>query len=163
LFRGSINSSCSKNGNEVKPFALDLNGEAVKIEPSPGNMFYKPEGESSYVFLKDVSIATGIAEKDYYVPKVELPNTFRKGETIIVVKGIVQNKHPEYHEIAMGAQGFDSNGKQVCWTLDPFGPGGLIELFLEQEQEGEFTLHLNFSEYIDSVRIYASVSKLPAP
>ena len=160
-----VSISCSNNGNEspTSSLTLNLNGNTVKIEPGPGNLFFNSQGESNYVLLKEVSISMGIAEQDYFVQKVDLPNIFKKGEPIILIKGIVQNKHPEYHEIAMGAQGFDKNGKQVCWTLDPFGPGGIVELSVEPEQEGEFIIHLNFSEYVDFIHISGGVTKIPLP
>lgn len=85
------------------------------------------------------------------------------GDPILVVRGTVQNKHKDYKEISMYAEGYDKTGEQVAWTLDAAHLVGVIGLHVENEETGDFKIHLNMSENVKSIRIFASIHPITPP
>ena len=90
-------------------------------------------------------------------------NAINAGDPILIVSGSIQNKHPVNKEIVMYAEGYDAMGNQVGWTFDAPHIIGQISLHLETEETSEFTLHLNFTENVKSIRIFASNYSVPPP
>jgi hypothetical protein len=127
----------------------------IAIMPAPGNFLSNANNESSEVLLKSIQIKKSASDKEFVQLWPQL-HTVETGETILVINGSIQNKHQENKEIAMYAEGYDKTGKQVAWTLDAAHIAGQIGLHLENGETGEFTLHLNFSKSVNSIRIYAS-------
>jgi hypothetical protein len=136
--------------------------DAISISPSPGSYLTNSENMSSQVLLKDVQIYKGISDRQYISPWYPA-GTVNIGESILVLSGSVQNKHLQNKEIAMYAEGYDDTGKQVAWTLDAAHIAGQIGLHLENEETGQFTLHLNLAENIKSIRIFANNYPITPP
>lgn len=63
----------------------------------------------------------------------------------------------------MWAGGYDKTGKQVAWTLDAAHLPGHIGLHLENDEVGQFTLHLNMADNIKSIRIFANNYPITPP
>ena len=63
----------------------------------------------------------------------------------------------------MYAEGYDEAGKQIAWTLDADHIAGQIGLYLGYGETGEFTLHLNLSDGIRTIRIYANNYNVAPP
>ena len=78
------------------------------------------------------------------------------GEPVLIVSGTIQNKHKENTWIHMWAEGYDEMGEQVSWTLDYAALAGFILTNLETDETGEFVIHLNYSEDVSSIHIYAN-------
>jgi hypothetical protein len=140
--------------------SLDPGIEAgIEIEPLPGSYLGTDE-VSSTVVLKDVQVKKAVCDKDYFSPWFPSP---KKGEPCLLVSGHIQNQDKEKFEISMSALGYDESGKTVAGTLDAAHIAGAIGLHLEQGEIGEFTLHLNLSDEISIIRIYAFNSVITPP
>ncbi|MDD5702840.1 MAG: hypothetical protein PHU23_12415 [Dehalococcoidales bacterium] len=139
-------------------FLLDSNEQVQGLEiivlPAPGNVLYNSQNESSEVLLKNIQVKRSISDKQYIFPW--LPEKIEPDDQILVVSGSIQNNHPDYKEIGMYAEGYDEAEKQVSWTLDAAHIAGQIGLHLENGESGQFTLHMNFTNDLNSIRIYAS-------
>jgi len=137
---------------------VDFNTDTgMYVIPSAGN--YIPNSE---IWLQYVHIEKVFSDKQYFAPWYPL-HTVNEGEFIIEVSGSIQNKHPQYEYITMYAEGYDETGEQVAWTLDDAHIAGQIGLYLKNEETSEFTLHLNFSDNMKTIHIFANVYGLPPP
>jgi hypothetical protein len=136
-------------------------GTKIKLTPPPGNYLFNSENKSSDVLLKSVEIEKSVSDKQY--PSVWKLPAVKAGESILIVKGSIQNNHPTNKEILMYAEGRDKTGKQVAWTLDAAGIVGQLGLHLETGETDQFTLHLNFAENIKSIRIFANNYDITPP
>ncbi len=134
----------------------------ITVTPAPGDFLTNSEEASSEVMLKNIRINKSVSDKQYFSPWFP-GNTVNAGEYILMVSGSIQNQHSDNKEIAMYAEGYDEKGQQVAWTLDAAHIAGQIGLHLENGETGEFTTHLNFSENIKSIRIFAYTSPIPIP
>jgi len=153
----------TENEEETQSAVPDSSTEAeIKVEPTPDSYLSNSFNESSGVILKDVQIKSGICEKAYFSPWYP-SHTVRKGDLCLVVSGHIQNRHEENSEIAMYVEGYDEAREQVAWTLDAAHIAGQIGLHLEYEETGEFTLHLNLSKDIRTIRIFANNYRVTPP
>ncbi|MFC1865364.1 hypothetical protein ACFLYB_01455 [Chloroflexota bacterium] len=109
---------------------------------------------SSEVLLRNFQTDEGVSDEQYSSPWYP-SHTVNVGEPILIVSGTIQNKHNENTWIEMWAEGYDK-GNQVAWTLDAAHLAGYILLNLETDETGEFTIHMNYSEDVSFVRIYAN-------
>ena len=134
----------------------------IPISPSLGAYLTSSQNVSSEVLLTDVEVNKGVSDKQYFNPWYPAGKV-NEGESILVVSGSIQNKHKQNKEIAMYAEGYDSSGKQVSYTLDTAHISGQIGLHLENEETGQFTLHLNMAEDIKSIRIFANNYAITPP
>lgn len=134
----------------------------IAVTPSPGNYLTNSQNVSSEVLLKDIQVTYGVSDRQYGYPYFYAgesswyQNAVNVGDSILVVTGSIQNKHKENKEVAMYVEGYDDTGKQVSWTLDAAHIAGQIGLHLETDEAGEFTLHLNYSPDMKSIRIFAN-------
>ena len=144
----------------TSPLVGDLT--SISILPPVGSYITNSQNVSSEVLLKDVQVNKVISNKQYISPWYP-PGTVSVGESILIVSGSIQNKHQENKEIAMYAEGYDDNGKQVSWTLDATHIIGQIGLHLENEEVSQFILHLNMVENIRSIRIFANNYSVTPP
>lgn len=134
----------------------------IAISTSPGNYLTNSQNVSSEVLLKDIKIETSVSDRQYGYPYFYAGESswyqhpVKIGELILTVSGNIQNNHAQNKEIAMYAEGYDATGKQVVWTLDSAHIAGQIRLHLENGEEGKFTLHLNYSEDIKALHIFAN-------
>jgi hypothetical protein len=135
---------------------------SITIQPEPGSYLRNALDEPSGVILKNVQIKTDVCDKEYFSPWYP-SHTVKRGEPCLVVSGHIQNMLEENSEIAMYAEGYDTSGKQVAWTLDADHISGQIGLHLEYEETAEFTLHLNVSENTSTIRIYANNYSVTPP
>jgi hypothetical protein len=138
----------------------------ITVTPAPGAFLTNSEEASSEVLLKDIQINKSVSDKPYALPWSSA--RAKAGELILIVSGSIQNMHNQNKEIGIYAEGYDTTGKQVAWALDTYSEGPLafppqIRLHLENGETGEFTLHLNFSEDIKSIRIYGSNYNVTPP
>ncbi len=85
------------------------------------------------------------------------------GDPVPVVTGSPQNRHRAYPHVYVHADGYNASGEQVAWTLDSAGLPGQAQLYVEPGQVGEFALHLNLADNIESVRIFASTHPTVPP
>jgi len=153
----------TRNVEETQSAVPDsTTGAEIKVEPMPGSYLRNSQDESSGVILKDVQIKASICEKEYFSPRYP-SHTVKEGDPCLVVSGHIQNRHEENSEIAMYAEGYDEAGEQVAWTLDAAHIAGQIGLHLEYKETGEFTLHLNSSEDIRTIRIFANNYSVTPP
>jgi len=153
----------TRNAEETQSAVPDsTTGAEIKVEPAPGSYLSNSFNESSEVILKDVQIKTDICDKEYFSPSYP-SHRVKRGDPCLVVSGHIQNRHEENCEIAMYAEGYDESGEQVAWTLDAAHIAGQIGLHLEHEETGEFTLHLNLSKDIRTIRIFANNYSVTPP
>lgn len=153
----------ARNVEETQSAVPDsTTGAEIKVEPMPGSYLRNSQDESSGVILTDVQIKASICEKEYFSPSYP-SHTVKEGDPCLVVSGHIQNRHEENSEIAMYAEGYDEAGEQVAWTLDAAHIAGQIGLHLEYKETGEFTLHLNSSEDIRTIRIFANNYSVTPP
>ena len=155
-------TSTSNRGEIQSVVPGSTTGAEIKVQPALGSYLHNAFNESSEVILKDVQIKTGICEKEYFSPLYP-SHTVKRGDPCMLVSGHIQNKHEENSEIAMYAEGYDEAGELVAWTLDAAHIPGQIGLHLKYEESGAFTLHLNLSENIKTIRIYANNYNLTPP
>ena len=149
-------SSDSSSNSSTRTSSFPSNSlQSITLLPSSGSYLTNSENISSEVLLKDAQITTWTSQKEYHSPWYPT-GTVNIGESILIVTGTIQNKHEQNEEIAIYAEGYDQNGKQVAWTLDAAHIAGQIGLHLEKEAVGQFTLHLNTAENIKSIRIFAN-------
>jgi len=135
------------------PCTIKVTGiTSITIQPEPGS-YLGTGDEISGVILKDIQVKTGICDKDYFSPWFPSP---KKGEPCLVVSGHIQNQDKEKFEISMSALGYDKAGEMVAGTLDAAHIAGAIGLHLEYEEIGEFTMHLNYSEEIRTIQVFAA-------
>lgn len=125
----------------------------ITILPSSGNYLCNSSDESSQVILKDVTASIGVCDRKYMGPQLI---TLDAGDPCLVVRGHIQNIHQENSEIAMYTGGYDASGEQVAWTLDAAHIIGQIGRHLEYQETGEFIMHLNISENMSTIRVYAN-------
>ncbi len=133
----------------------------LDVTPSRGEILLNSDNKSTEIVLKNVQIDKVLSDKQYFSPWYP-PNTVKQGEYIIVASGSVQNNGPN-PEITVYANGFDSSGKQVAWTLDQSSLAGRIGLHLQKGESGEFTLHLNYSGEIKSIQVFADTYQTTPP
>jgi hypothetical protein len=168
IFALILASSCKNQEPNEKiqsPLPVHEAGEKTKtlginIEPDQGSYIFNSHDESSGVVLKSITVNKGICDKKYHYP--DLP-VFKMGDPCLVISGQIQNMHTENSHIAMYARGYDEAGEQVAWTLDAAHITGQIGIYLEYEETGEFTLHLNPAENISKIGIYTSNYAFPPP
>jgi len=139
--------------------AAELNTKNIAVIPSPGNYIFSSDNKSSEIFLLDVSIEKGYAEESYSGLNFEVNN----GEPILIVNGTLRNDHSNHNEIGMYADGYDENGNIVSETLDATYLVGAVGAHIEPGETGEFTLHMNVSPDIKSIRIFAGTAAEPMP
>jgi hypothetical protein len=137
-------------------------GAEIKVEPAPGSYLSNSHDDLSGVILKDVQIKTDTCDKEYF-SLWSLPHTVKIGDPCLVFRGHIQNQDKDKFEIAMYAEGYNETGEQVVWTLDTAHIAGQIGLHLEYKETDEFTLHLNLSEDISTLRIYANNYSVTPP
>ncbi len=85
------------------------------------------------------------------------------GDPVPVVTGSPQNRHRAYPHIYMHADGYNAAGEQVAWTLEGAGLPGQAQTYVEPGQVGEFTMHLNLADGVETIRIFAGVSPIVPP
>lgn len=124
----------------------------IAVQPEPGQ-YLGTGDELSGVILKDVQVRVDVCDKDYFSPWFPSP---KKGEPCLVVSGHIQNQDKEKFEISMSALGYDKAGEIVAGTLDAAHIAGAIGLHLEYGEIGEFTLHLNYSEEVRTIQVFAA-------
>jgi hypothetical protein len=128
---------------------------AVKVTPPTGSYIYNSHDASSEILLLSVEVNSAASDRQFY-SWWTTNHTVERGETLLVVAGSIQNRHQTNKNIAMYAQGYDENGKQVSWTLDAAHIAGQIGLYLENGETGTFTLHLSMADSVTTIRIYAN-------
>jgi hypothetical protein len=134
--------------------SAEANGlEGLSVTPSPGENLSNSDNKSTEIVLKYVQADKVLSDKQYFSPWYPL-RTVKEGEYILEVNGSIQNNNSD-PEITMYAKGYDKVGNQVAWTLDQSSISGQIGLHLQKGGTGEFALHLNYSEDIKSIRIFA--------
>jgi len=131
-------------------------GELLKVDPRPNNYLFNSLNQSSQVLLKTIQVNTNVKSSQQYMPPWSIPTKINIGDRIVEVRGTILNNHPQNKEIAMYAQGFDKEGNQVSWTLDAAHIIGQIGLHLEKDEVGKFTLHLNYTDNLRVIRIFAN-------
>jgi hypothetical protein len=151
-----MSSGC---GGNREPSSDPGNVAGIEVEPSPCSYLGTDEVPSTVV-LKDVQVNKAVCDRDYFSPW--FPST-KKGEPCLVVSGHIQNQDKEKFEISMSALGYDESGKTVSGTLDAAHITGAIGLHLGQGEIGEFTRHLNLSDEMRAIRIYAFNSVITPP
>jgi len=137
--------------------APEKQNEALEImlTPAPDSYLTNPLNEFSGILLNDIQIEINTSDKRYSTPS-STSNTVEEGEQILLIHGTILNDHPENEYIAMWADGYDSSGKQVAWTLNAAHIVGQFGTQLDKGETGEFALHLNFSKNIKSIYIYGA-------
>lgn len=135
--------------------------EGLSITPGPGEILPNSDNRSSEIVLKNIRIDKVLSDKQYFSPWYP-PNTVKQGENILVARGTVKNNglNPE---ITIYAIGLDVAGNQVLWTLDQSGIAGRVGLHLGKGDTGEFTLHMNYSEAVKSIHIFADTYQTAPP
>jgi len=113
------------------------------------------------VFLTNVQVERIISDRYYF--SLWYPVHVHVGEPILVVSGTIRNEHPANTWISMFANGYDGEEEQVAWTLDSAHVAGQILRYLENGETGEFTIHLNPAENIETIRIFADSYNVPPP
>jgi len=144
------------------PLNTDYHDVSPYYLPTPGTYLHDNQFVKSKVALKDVRTETVTADADYFNPS-HPEVAVKKGETCLIVTGHVQNMDEENPEIALWAEGNDTFGNKVAWTLDAAHIAGQIGLHLEYMEVGEFTMHLNLPEDMITVRIYAASYPVTPP
>lgn len=134
-------------------------GANIEVEPDPGS-YLTAGNERSGVILKDVQVKTAICDRDYFSPWFPAP---KKGDPCLVVGGHIENQDKEKFEISMSALGYDGAGETVSGTVDAAHIAGAIGLHLEFGETGEFTIHLNYSDEVKTIRISAANSLITPP
>ena len=115
----------------------------IRVEPAlEQNLF-----SFSRVVLKDVTVSPGVLEQQYPGARI--------GQPCLIVRGDVRNMDTDNSTLAIFAYGYNPAGEQVAGTLDAEGVPGQVTVHLEYGQTGQFTLHLNASDEIETVRIFA--------
>ena len=148
----------TNNGGETQSAVTDsTTGAEIIVEPALGSYI-----GNSLIILKDIQIKTDICDRKYFSPWYP-SNGLEKGDPCLVVSGHIQNRHKGKSNIAMYAEGYDEAGEQVAWTLDAAHLPGRIQLGLEYGETGAFTLHLNVSEDIRTILIFAGAYEFPPP
>lgn len=132
----------------------------ITLAPSLGSYLLDSENEPSEVLLQTVQMNKGISDKQYN--SVNLNHPINVGKDILEINGTIQNNDQINKYITLYAEGYDTKGKQVVWTLDAYIQGYIV-IHLETGETSEFTLHLNFTENVKSIRIYASNYGVPPP
>jgi hypothetical protein len=133
----------------------------IEVSPAAGNYLRDTHDEPLEVFLIDVQVERIISDRYYFSPWY--PGHVHVGEPILVVNGTIRNEHPANTWISMFADGYDGEGEQVAWTLDAAHIAGQILRYLDNGETGEFTIHLNPAENIETIRIFADSYNVPPP
>ena len=115
----------------------------MRVEPELEQNLYS----FSRVVLINVTVSPGVLEHQY--PGASI------GQKCLIVRGDVRNMDTDNSTLAIFAYGYNRAGEQVAGTLDAEGVPGQVTVHLEYGQTGQFTLHLNASDEIETVRIFA--------
>ena len=115
----------------------------IRVEPAIEQNLYS----FSRVVLKDVAVSPGVIDQRYPGAMI--------GQPCLIVQGEVRNMDVDNWSVAMFARGYNRAGEQVAETLDAEGVMGQITLHLEYGETASFTLHLNASNDVETVRIFA--------
>ncbi len=143
---------------EEKVFNIAIsssNPPSITLGCEPEVILKNKQEVPSEVLLRSFQIDEGISNELYFSPWYP-SHIVNMGEPILIVSGTIQNKHKENTWIDMWAEGYDKTREQVSWTLDAAHLAGHILLNLENEETGEFEIHLNYSDDISSINIYAN-------
>jgi hypothetical protein len=167
-------------GDELRrlEFTADVDDRMIPSPPMPpssripeGLTVFPPAGD--YLTMSSDGELTELLLLSIEVEQTESPTrywsyrddsyTVEQGEPILVVRGIIQNRHRTYSEISMTAWGSDATGEQVSFTLDSAHLPGCIGLEILPGEIGEFTLHMNPADDLASIHIYGGTSPIPFP
>ncbi len=132
----------------------------IEIVPGPGNMLMKSNGELSKILLKNIQLKKTISDQQY--PQLPPNHSVKPGDPILSMTLLIQNLHPEYQIIGISAVGYDASGIQVSGTLDDL-LHAMAWTQLQYQETGEITLHLNFSNKINSIKVYGNNYQYPVP
>ena len=134
----------------------------IEVSPAVGNYLRDTHDEPLEVMLINVQVEQSISDEEYF-PAWYPGNKVDVGESILVVSGTIRNEHPANTWISMFADGYDGEEEQVAWTLDQAHVAGQILRYLDYGETGEFTIHLNPAENIETIRIFADSYNVPPP
>jgi hypothetical protein len=87
----------------------------------------------------------------------------KKGDTILTVSGHVRNMDQEKIEVALWAEGYNSSGKQVGWTLDGNLDSNRVGGYLEYQKACDFAMYVNLAADLQTIRIYTVGHIIPPP
>jgi hypothetical protein len=139
----------------INQFLTKLN---IKTGPGLGDYLVDSFDRYSGVILEDIEVDKYYAYKDVIISRAVV----KKGDPILVIIGGILNKHQDYPWVLMWATGYDTYGKEIAWTYDSTGPGA-IHLKVELDETSRFTLHMNYSENVESIHIYAQTLNIHPP
>ncbi len=125
----------------------------IPVEPEAGSYLCNERDEMSGVMLKDVTVSVGVCDRPYKQPG---RTTLREGDACLIVGGHIQNQHKERYRLTMHALGYNKAGQTVAWTLESDGIAGQPGRHVTYGATSTFTLHMNPSEEIETIRLYAS-------
>ena len=135
----------------------------LTVIPSPGEYLTTgPDGELSELLLLTIEVEQIESPRRYWSHRDD-SYTVEQGEPILVISGLIQNRHRTYSEISMNARGYDADGEQVSFTLDSAHLPGCIGLGIPPGEVGEFTLHMNPADNLASIHIFGGMSPIPFP
>jgi len=131
----------------------------VILEPTPGSYLERGNGEQSPVKLIDANVSVGICQRPYGI--MDSRDMLHIGDPCLLVAGRVENHHEEESEVILHAYGYDEDGDIVARILDSYCLPGALGLDVDPGEKGDFLLHMNPSERLRTIRLYASIFEEP--
>jgi len=138
--------------------------EGLTVFPAVGEyLTTSPRGEESELLLLAVEVELVGSPEEFRYRTGDEKRTIQPGEPVLVVRGVIQNRHRAYSEIGMSAHGYNGNGEQVSRTLDAAHIPGAINADTEPGTVGEFVLHMNPAEDLKAIYVYGATYPIPPP
>lgn len=139
----------------------ETTGAEIAVEPCPGD-YLACDDLPPGMILEDVTVETSTCEQDYFSLREGIGNV-QAGDACLSIHGRIKNERSQSYYVGVWAQGDDSMGNTVSWTLDCAHICGAGLVSIGGRGADTFTLHLNVADNITSIKIQTGCYSTPPP
>jgi hypothetical protein len=121
----------------------------IEVKPEKGG--YLAEG----ILLNEITVITSSLDRPIFSPQNR--EHYYAGDPCILIIGEAINSTTEDSYVDLFADGFDTNGNQVCWTISSGTIMGHVQTYVPSGKSNIFQLTLNWAENVQLIDVHASV------
>jgi cell wall assembly regulator SMI1 len=126
----------------------------TRLIPSPSPLAHMPvivnptlNDHEGKIIIDNLSVTAGTLDKEY----MSLHGEFGPGDPCWLVSGRISNGYDEKYYVAYHAEGYDSVGNNVSFTLDAGPILGVDQVSISGKGSENFTLHLSWADNVTSI------------
>ena len=125
--------------------------QILNIEVKPGKGDYLAEG----ILLNEIAVIAGSLDRPIFSPQNR--EHYYAADPCILIIGEMNNITKEDLYVDLFADGFDSYGNQVSWTISSGTMVGHVQTYVPSGKSNIFQLTLNWAENVQLIDVHASV------